>query len=353
MTDIKRYFKTFRTLIKSTPVILLFELNYKLILLAVIAPVLKFLLSTSLKIADIKYLTSHNIWKFLSHPVIWLFIGIILIGAIFIILVEFSAIVTCLAVHYQKKRIGVAGMLKSGLHTAVKVFKSPRNLIVFFHCFFILMFTQFAATSGIFSYVGLPNLQTLAGVPTEKLFTIVYATGLIVFTVFFSSRIYSLPLFTLTDKRYYQCVKKSKELTKKKRLKISVSFVIWNLFLTVICAAVIFAVGFITILASKGFSETASAITFGFRCAKNILSAIIICSVLFSSPMLVVFISGCFFNEKSISSEIELKLPEKNVRPAKVRAVFAVLLATSIAVNYSFLKNASQDKFKVNILRFI
>ena len=349
MNSIKRYFKTLRTLIKSTPVILLFELNYKLILLAVIAPVLKFLLSTSLEIADIKYLTSHNIWKFLSHPAIWLFIGIIIIGAIFIILVEFSAIVTCLAVYYKKQRIGVAGMLKAGLHTAVKVFKSPRNITAFAHCFLILLFTQFAATSGIFSYVGLPNLQTLAGVPTEKLFTYVYATGLIVFTLFFSSRIYSLPLFTLTDRKYYQCIKKSKELTKKRRVKISVSFVLWNILLTLVCAAVIFVVGFITILAVKGFSQTLSAITFGFKCAKNILSAIIICSVLFSSPMLVVFISACFFTEKKTVSEIEINLPERTVKPLKTRAFFAVLLAASIAVNYSFLKNASQDKFKVNI----
>ena len=142
MADIKRYFRTMGTLIKATPVIIVFEIMFKLILFAIVSPLLKFMLNTSMKLAGVNYLTSDNLKKFFSDPITFLFAFIIITGASFILLIEISAIINCFAVFSRKKRIGVAGMMKAGVLTAAKSFRSIKNFPIFIHTFFILIFTQ-------------------------------------------------------------------------------------------------------------------------------------------------------------------------------------------------------------------
>lgn len=349
--SIKKYLKTMAALIKAAPVIIVFEIIFKLILLAVISPLLKFMLNTSMKLAGINYLTADNMKKFFSNPLTFLFGFVIIVGAIFILLIEISAIIGCFAIFNKKKRTGIAGMMKAGVLTAIKSFKSVKNFPVFFHTFCILVFTQLAATSGLFSYVGFPNLQTLAGIPTEKMFSMVYITGLIVFTIFFIGRMYSLPLFVLTDMKYSECVKKSKEITQKRRIKLSVKFILWNMGLALLCALLIFGVSFITVFVARGFSEAKSAVSFGIKCMENVFTMVIICSVLFSTPMLVLYIVSSFFTEKNNIRATEIKLPETKVKPLVIRTTFGILVAASLILNCSYLKNTSDIKVDMAFLK--
>ena len=133
--SIKKYLKTMAALIKAAPVIIVFEIIFKLILLAVISPLLKFMLNTSMKLAGINYLTADNMKKFFSNPLTFLFGFVIIVGAIFILLIEISAIIGCFAIFNKKKRTGIAGMMKAGVLTAIKSFKSVKNFPVFFHTF--------------------------------------------------------------------------------------------------------------------------------------------------------------------------------------------------------------------------
>ena len=351
MADIKRYFKTMGTLIKATPVIIVFEIMFKLILFAIVSPLLKFMLNTSMKLAGVNYLTSDNLKKFFSDPITFLFAFIIITGASFILLIEISAIINCFAVFSRKKWIGVAGMMKAGVLTAAKSFRSIKNFPIFIHTFFILIFTQLAATSGLFSYVGLPNLQTLAGIPTETMFSMVYLVGLAVFTFFFITRMYSLPLFVLTDMKYSECLKISKQTTSKRKLKLSVKFILWNILLALLCAVLIFSISFITLYVAKGFSQAKSAASFGIKCMENIMTTVIICSVIFSVPMLVLYIAASFFTEKNDIHRKEITIPETRVRPVVVRIASAVIIVASLILNYSYLSNTSDIRVDMRLFR--
>lgn len=351
MADIKRYFRTMGTLIKATPVIIVFEIMFKLILFAIVSPLLKFMLNTSMKLAGVNYLTSDNLKKFFSDPITFLFAFIIITGASFILLIEISAIINCFAVFSRKKRIGVAGMMKAGVLTAAKSFRSIKNFPIFIHTFFILIFTQLAATSGLFSYVGLPNLQTLAGIPTETMFSMVYLVGLAVFTFFFITRMYSLPLFVLTDMKYSECLKISKQTTSKRRLKLSVKFILWNILLALLCAVLIFSISFITLYVAKGFSQAKSAASFGIKCMENIMTTVIICSVIFSVPMLVLYIAASFFTEKNDIRRKEITIPETRVKPVVVRIASAVIIVASLILNYSYLSNTSDIRVDMRLFR--
>lgn len=348
VSDIKKYFKSIGTLFRAMPLIILFELMYKVILSAVIAPLLKNVLNLAMKIAGIGYLTTENLAKFFTNPAVILLLILVLLAAAFFTLMEISAVLYCLACFYLKKRVTIAGMMKTGIKTSLKIFRA-RNFVIIFHALFLLAFTQLTTASGLFTYIGLPDVQTLAGISRTRIATCIYIALLAVFTFFIINRIYSLHLFTLTGMSYKQSLQKSMQLMKGKRKKVALSFVLWNVILSLICVLMIFAVSFCIIFVAKGFSDVEKSAVSALRSISHVLKAVMLLSTVFSMPILFSFITVCFFNEALSDIEFKIEAFSPKIKPAKVRIFAGAVIVMSIILNYSYLKNISQENIKLNM----
>ena len=65
----KNFVKSAGVFFKAMPHFLMFEIMYKLVMVAVGAPVLAFLLKWTMKMSGIKYLSDENVLFFLKHPI--------------------------------------------------------------------------------------------------------------------------------------------------------------------------------------------------------------------------------------------------------------------------------------------
>ena len=78
---------------------------------------------------------------------------------------EISAVLHCLACFCLKKRVTIAGMMKTGIKTSLKIFRA-RNFVIIFHALFLLAFTQLTTASGLFTasvvvYMHKTNIERL------------------------------------------------------------------------------------------------------------------------------------------------------------------------------------------------
>ena len=245
--------KSAKIFIRAIPSVLLFEILYKLMITALALPALTHLLRWAIDISGVGYITSENLFQFLTYPASLALILLILIICSVLSLAEISAIISGFAMLYEKKSISVFLMIKSGFKSIGKLLKKF-NFILVFYILLILPLTQFTLTSGIFAFVGMPSVQTLYGTASNKIFFAVILF-LILVSVLLSNRIYCLNFFALTDSGYFESVRQSKKITEKKRFKTALSIILWSLFITSFFLIVFFLVCFIICFAMKGFSE--------------------------------------------------------------------------------------------------
>ncbi|MDE5946005.1 MAG: glycerophosphoryl diester phosphodiesterase membrane domain-containing protein, partial [Oscillospiraceae bacterium] len=290
--------------IRAMPSIILFELLYKIIITAIALPSLSILLKLAVEVSGTRYITSENIFDFLTHPLSLLLIIIILIICSILSLIEISAIIGGYGLLYSDMEIKVFWMLETGFRTVKKLFRNF-NFILILYVLLILPLTQFTLTSGIFAFIGIPDIQTIYGISSRKIFILI-GIVMIITAVILSSRIYSLHFFTLTDLKYLDCLKQSKKITANKKFNTAFSLIIWTLFITFSFLVIMFIVCFITAFAMKGFTEPENVFFISLKAIKKIINLFTAVSSLFFTPMLFSYITACFISENKESIKIEI-----------------------------------------------
>lgn len=337
----KRYFKSTLIFFRAIPSIIAFELLYKLTVTAIALPLMAFILQKAIDFSGVGYLTSQNILKFISQPIAFLLVLMILVLCSILTIVEISAIISGFTQLKQYKSIRVFLMFKSGLKSIPKLFKKF-NFILILYVLFTLPITQMTISSGIFVSVGLPNIATLYKTADIKVIIIMIAILLII-AVSLIKRIYCLHFFTLTDLNYSESVKQSKKLTEGKQVKTALSIVFWIFFITSVFVLLFFILCFLTAFAVKGFSEPDKAFFMALKTIKTILSIFMAISAIFATPMIFAFITISFIDDIKDIAEIKLPKANKNISAWKIRTVAYVLFGLSIVMNYNFINNVATE----------
>lgn len=331
--------------IRALPSIILFELLYKIIITAIALPSLSILLKLALEVSGIGYITTENILDFLIHPLSLLLIIMILIICSVLSLIEISAIIGGYGLLYSDREIKVFLMLKTGFKTVKKLFGNF-NFVLILYVLLILPLTQFTLTSGIFAFVGIPNIQTIYGISSRKILILIGIIMLII-TAILSSKIYSIHFFTLTDLKYSDCLKQSKKITQNKKFKTALSLILWTLFITFSFLTVMFIICFITAFSMKGFTEPENAFFISLKVTKKIISLFTAISSLFFTPMLFSYITACFISENK--DGVKIKIPVQNKKsPVKIRFFTLTAFVLSLILNYSFFQNISAENITFN-----
>lgn len=344
----KNFFKSIRSFLSSLPHFVLFELIYKLMILAVALPMLEKGLQLTLKISGVKYLSGENVLFYLRHPLTLFAVLIMLFFTAFFSFIELAALAASFSCAANKKKISVGGMFMEGLKAFCKSFRGT-GILKFAGFMLVMPFVQLTVSSGLFLTPVQPFLQALCknlGITTNAAAAI-YVLIQLLFIMLFISRSYLFHFLVLTDKSFAECEKKSKSLVVKNRLKMMISFTLWILFVIAATSLMVLAVSFVIVLFIKGFSSPDRAFRTALNVLRYALSVIGVISTFFTSPMLMCWLTGRFFAE--VDEDEKLTLPAGHSmmkKPVKTAAVI-VTLAVSTGLNLSYIKAINRGDLRM------
>lgn len=313
--------------VRALPHFLLFEFLFKLILIAVGAPVLALALKLTMKAAGITYIYDESLLIYLHSPVTIFFVLILLFLAGFFAFVELTALAACFSCYSRGETITVGGMLRTGLKCFKRAFKGA-GAARFLGFMLFMPFTEFTLSSGVFMAPLLPVLRRILGGINGHLAVTVYIVLQALIILLIVSRSYSLHYLALTDKSFPECLKASREKIGRKKLMTALQFFLWTLFIFAAIAAVTFGSSFLIVYVVKGFSKPESAFRsalYVLRYAIHVFTAV---SAFFSAPAVMCWLTGRFFGD--LDENEKIVIPDKNRVKMEKRKKAALIIALSV-----------------------
>jgi len=344
----KNFFRSMGTFWRSMPHFLLFEMLYKLILLAVGAPLLAGLMKLTMNIAGINYLYDENLLVYLHHPATIFVVLILLFCAGFFTFVELSALAACFSCFEQREHISVGGMLHTGLRSFRKMFRGS-GILRFVGFMLCMPLAEFTLSSGMFLAPVLPVLRRVFAGVSSGAAAAAYLLIQAIFIMLIVSRSYSFHYLVLTDKSFLECGRASRSKISGKKLRMAVYFLLWTMFILAVTMLATFGLSFVIVLFIKGFSNPDTAYRWALtvlRYAVNVFTAV---SAFFSAPAIMCWLTGCFYAD--LGADEKTKLPDRQhpiMKPAHKTVLSITLAVAAILVNVSFFRGVYKGNIIIN-----
>ncbi len=345
----KNFFKSVGMFIKALPDVLIFELIYKLMLVAIGAPLLTLLLKYTMKVAHVRYLSDEKVWFYLKNPITIVAIIVILFFAVVFSFVEIAALTACYSCCAKGERLSVIGMFREGFFAFRKAFRG-RGIISFITYMVYVPVAQFTIASGIFLAPVLPIIRTAMHSVDGKTALIVYIAIQLLFSMLIISYSYSLHYLILTGRPFPECLKESKKLFSGKKIKNALSLITWALFILLATAVITFLISFVIIIFIKGVSSPQKALVSSLKVLRyesEIFSAI---SAFFAAPAVMCWLTGRFFADVPEGEKITLPNRKSHrLRRSHSAILYSSLIAGSLILNYSYLGALHKGNISLNV----
>lgn len=346
---VKEFFKSAGVFIRAFPHCVIFELLAKLFLLAIGAPVMAYLLKYTMKASGVTYLSDENLLIYLKNPTtIFAFILLVFCVAFFTF-VELSALVACFASHSRHQKITIGGMFTAGLKAFTKAFRwtgIPRFLV-----FMLFMpIVQFTFASGQFLAPLMPIVRTIFKSVNNTSAVIVYVLIQVLFVMMIVNRSYSLHYLVLTENKFKDCTKKSKEIIYGNKFRMTISLLTWSICMLAVSAFVTFGLAFIIVFIIKGFSEPAHAFHTALKVLKYARQIFGILSSFLSVPAVMCWITQRFFVDTKDNEEIII--PDYSIHKLKTSTriiIIAVMIVSAGLLNITYIKALYKGNINLNM----
>lgn len=344
----KNFVKSAGVFFKAMPHFLMFEIMYKLVMVAVGAPVLAFLLKWTMKMSGIKYLSDENVLFFLKHPITIVVLLLILFFSAFFSFVELSALTGCFSCFFRKKRMGAFQMTKTGFVSFKKAFRGM-GILDFIGFMFCSALAQFTLSSGVFMAPFMPILRrifrSVKGVSAVAAFILIQ----LIFVILIINASYSLHFLILTKNKFHDCIKKSKSIISGQKIKMILAMLLWTLSVVAAIAAVTFGLSFIIVFVVKGFSDRHAAFRTALKVLKYAGNVFTAMSAFFSAPAVMCWLTGRFYGD--VDEKEELELPDTDVKANHTRRLGVVLIMSGIALlaNISYIRQIYKGNVSLNV----
>lgn len=345
----KNFFKSIKNFLQALPHFLLFELLFKLLLVAIGAPVIMLLLKLTMNAAGISYLSDESLLVYVKNPLTLLVFAVLLFCVAFLSFVELSGLATCFSCYSKNYKITVGGMYLTGLKAFKKAFRGAGipKFILYMLC---MPLVQFTVSSGMFMAPLLPVLRIIFKSVSSEAAAVAYLILQLTFIFVIISRCYTLHYLVLTDRSFPECSRKSREKISGKKLKMALSFLLWSLFILAVTVAATFAISFLVVLFIKGFSAPDTAFRTALKVLGytiNIFSAV---SAFFSAPALMCWLTGRFFGDLEPNEKITLPdRDRKKMKPAPKAALIISLAVTGFVLNLTYMQAVYKGNVSLNI----
>lgn len=216
--------------------LLVFEVLYKLLAVAVVTPILALLLDFAVRQSGFPYLADNNVLQVLTSPLtILIMIALLILGAMYS-LVEMSALIINFHDGRAGRKLGPIQMLSAGLRRARPIL-DPENYLMVIFLILIIPMTGFIVISGFMSTIEIPEfiMETIYKTPVFLGAFILLILSLAFLAV---KWIFSIHCFVLEKKTFRESRKMSSSMVKGRFWEIAGSVVLWNLILAAAFAAV-------------------------------------------------------------------------------------------------------------------
>ena len=283
-----------RLLRRSKRHVILFELTYKLLAVAVIYPILTAAINLCMKVAGIRYLTNEYIVKALTNPVviIALFTGIILFVGYCIYEMAY------LAVCFETKRKGNNASIIDNIYNA---------------------------------YLRLKNLIRIQSIPLFLFFFI----SIIFINVI--RGIFSFNIYMMEGKNFRQSYKKSSQIVRNNRLRVIMSVIVYNLAIFAAIAVFYTVISLILIGGVKLLDMAYLGSAVYLSVLRELRAGVKIFLVFISIPCSFSMISYMYYKYSDLD-DIEFEFVDIDEGSARVnRIIYAVVLALSIVLDIIYI----------------
>ena len=225
--------------------VLLFELAYKLLALAVFYPVITGVIRLCMRITGINYLTNEYIAKAFMNPVIIIFCLLGVIGFIVYCLYEMAYLAVC----FETKRKGIQASIIDNIYNAFLRLKKLLRIqsIPLFLYFLIsiivinvtvtgnIIFSERQEEKIIFKPISVKNIIKSEVKRNRTVIFIVTAIIIICLFYFVIRDIFSFNIYMMEGKNFRQSCAKSRSIVKNNVLKIVGVVVLYNLICCTYC----------------------------------------------------------------------------------------------------------------------
>ena len=344
----KNFIKSAGVFFKAMPHFLLFEIMFKLVMVALGAPVLAFLLKWTMKMSGIKYLSDENVLFFLKHPITIVVLIIILFFSAFFSFVELSALTGCFSCFYKKKRMGAFSMVRTGLDSFRKAFRGM-GILDFVGFMFCSALAQFTLSSGVFMAPLMPILRRIFRSVKGAGAVAAYIMIQLLFVILIVSAAYSLHYLILTKMKFHDCVKESKKVISGHKLKMIAAMLGWILFVVAVIGAVTFGLSFVIVFVVKGFTDRHAAFRTAVKVLKYAGKVFTAMSAFFSAPAIVCWLTGRFYRDMEDDVKLELPYADEKVHHARRLATVCCLALLAFLANISYIREIYKGNISLNV----
>ena len=344
----KKILRSAGVFLRAMPHFLVFELLFKLLLLAIGTPVLALLLKLTMKISGITYLNDENLLVYLKHPATIVVIIMMIFAYAFFSFAELSALAGCFACYSKRERIWAGGMFRTGVSAFAKAFRGS-GVLPFLAYMAVMPLAQFSLSSGMFMAPLMPLLRRIFYSVSSKAVIVSYVLLQLLFIILMISGCYSIHYLILTKNSFHDCVEKSKQKMKGQRFKMIFTMFLWSISVVLLIGIVTFGLSFLIVFIIKGFSSPNAAFKTALKVLRYTWSIFTAVSAFFSAPAVMWWLTERFYEDEK---EEEILLPNRNENKLRFRSkviIVTVMAAAGLVMNLSYVKALYRGNINLNV----
>ena len=338
---------TFGLLKLNIGTLLVFELLYKFVSMAVFKTLLSGLMKLALKAQGLSFLSDETMGTFLKAPLTWVFLILIVLGMAFFTLFDICCIICCIHASFRKQEMPLLALIRQGFQTSLRVIYQ-RNIIMILYLLIIIPMTHVLVISGYITKFTVP--QFIVDYILSHTWLAVLYIGFWIFMGLKSFQwIYSLHYFCLEKCNFKKARMRSKRL-QKKHYWLDLALVVgWNLACIGIYYGIILFGSWLVSRVNQALptQDLFSSLTLsGISLLMDVCGALFFC---FDLPLFFLCVSLLFYYYKAASGEKipgQFKNLDNAYRLTKTgwakklylyrKRIIAISIVVAIGVNFAY-----------------
>ena len=347
----------FNILKKCGKTLLLYELIYKIIAVAVFYPLFLLLFNLSLRIAGIKYLTNGYIAKYFSCP----FTIVMILAIIFVIAVYTFFEKCCLSVMIealmQNFKVTVADMFSAGMYNFRAKFRR-KNMSLLLYEIFLFPFSNIIILGLVMTNLTMPEFITRAFGSRNMMYFVIMALCLVLFML--AIREIFTPNYLIYGSEHVgEAYKRSATLLHGRIIRTILQMLFWNVLVSVLVGILFLVLSLIVIVGIRILNFTHAGIALYLTIIKSFKNTITLILILISAPASYMAITSMFFRYRrelgriwrlSESTKRVLDNPVKFRLPGKICTGLGVAVSGVMICVYIFMGVAKNPFGRVELL---
>lgn len=338
-----KYKLGFALLKRNYKSILLFELLYKSVAMAVFAPLFVGFLNLAMKMAGMKYLSNDNIITFLLKPTTLFMVLVLFLILTLFTLIEMGAIVSCFHASYHKKKMTATDMFYLGFYSSLRMFHG-KNQCLFVYVLMVLPLTNLALISSYLSSITIPEF--IVDYVRQNHFLMALFIGLILMLCVFALRwLFSIHFYVNEKKNFKEARRCSLVVNKGRYVTNTIQLILWNLLIAFLfgLSGIVSIAGISYIIKVFSINKIALSLTLAVTVTVILLLLIIVAN--FAIPITFSFISAMYYHDKfRKGEEIPPYQPLVTKRP-RFKRIVSIVLVCACLINVVYFEMISDKNF--------